>query len=182
MRYSTQDIIDGWISFALERVEKGWSPYLVTFMFNQLHGSLQSVARQMDHEVERTYAKHATRIIRNMNRPSSVGRRPVWICSVDYPVKKHVKTSLRDAIVNGGRHMHSATFLPPASRMPEDLATHFDEQRGLYMPRGCALARIDVEPITHDLENVVDYVLKGLRSARSIDDNVLILPRVSSEM
>ena len=167
---------------AAEYVEEGWTPHLLTFMFQQLRGSPASVARQMEREVERVYSRFVTRVVRNPKSALAVGHLPVWLCSPDFPVFKFAKQTLHDATVNDGRHMHAIALQPRRSRLKTDLAEHFEAAQTLYVGQGFPLSRVHAVTITHDLEKVVDYAFKAIRWGRVGEDASLILPRSRSEL
>ena len=163
-------------------VAEGWTPYLLTFMYDHMRGSDINVGLKMEKEVERVYATHLTRVVRKPTAPCSFGRLPVWLCSPDRPVFKYAKQSRLDVQVNEGRHMHAAAFDPPWSRLDVDLATHFDRCRDLYLRPGHPLIRIDVQPITHRTGYVVGYARKHIGRGFVGQDATLILPRSISEI
>ena len=168
--------------WAEDFVRAGWTPYLLTFMFHPLGGPAPEVARQMEREVERVYATVLPRIVRHPTRPGMVGRLPVWFCALDRPVFKRAKTSLRDVVVNDGLHAHAAAFVPPWSRLPEDLATHFDLECGRYLRPDGGLLRLDAVPITRRVGYVVDYVRKLIGRDVIGEDASFVLPRALSEV
>lgn len=166
----------GYADWAESLVAAGYQPYLLTFMFDQMRGSPDRVGCEMLREVERVYARHLTRVVRKPNSLAHLHERPVWMCSLDLPVFKRAKGTLRDVAVNDGLHAHAVAFYWPYSRLEEDVSCHFDRYRNLYVVPGHSLARIDVEPITHDLGYVVGYARKSVRWGRIDEDAVLILP------
>ncbi|MCJ2131198.1 hypothetical protein [Methylobacterium sp. E-045] len=177
-----QRIIDGYAQIAQNHVSEGWTPYLLTFMFNHMPGSPGMVAEWMEREIERVYATFVSRVVRKPVAPTSIGRLPVWLCSPDYPIKKRSKSSLRDIVVNDGRHTHAIALHPPWSRFKEPLGIHFEQHKQLYIRSGYPLLRIDVAPVIHHLRSVVGYGLKSLYHGRVNHDSTLILPRSYTEM
>ena len=173
---TSEKVETGYATWAEEFVADGYQPYLLTFMFDQMRGSLDRVGHQMLREIERVYTCHLTRVVRKPNSPFHLHERPVWLCSLDRPVFKHVKSSLRDVTVNDGLHAHAAAFYWPRNRLDEDLNAHFESHRDLYIIPGHSLARIDVEPITYDPGYVTGYARKSVRLGRVGEDAVLILP------
>lgn len=176
------DVNIGYELWGERYVAEGWSPYLLTFMFKQLGGSPVAVARQMEREVERVYATLLPRIVRRPTAPSAMGRLPVWLCSHDWPVFKREKSSLRDVVVNDGQHVHAACFVPPWSRLREDLAAHVEEHRDLYIRSGFPLLRLDVEPVTQQVGYVVGYARKHASRAIVGEDVSFVLPRSATEI
>lgn len=182
----TRNRIDlGYCAWGEQLVAEGWTPYLLTFMFRQFGGSDASVRRQMEREVERVYALLVTRIVRKPTAPSSVGRLPIWFCSPDRPVFKHAKQGRWDAFVNDGRHMHAVAFIPPWSRLKDDLITHFLRllrRESAYVRASDPLIRIDVQPITKRTGYVVGYARKHVGHGLIAEDATLILPRSFTEL
>jgi hypothetical protein len=71
----------------------------------------------------------------------------------------------------------------PNIRVRVSVERHFVDGQAYYAPPHLPLARVHVLPVTTDLDFVVDYSAKGLRSRRfDHDDSVLILPRSASEL
>lgn len=167
---------DGYAGWAEDLVAAGYVPFLISFMFDQMRGSPDRVGSEMLREVERVYARHLTRVVRKPNSLAHLHERPVWLCSLDRPVFKHAKSGLRDVTINDGLHVHAVGFYWPRTRLREDLATHFECYRDLYIALDQPLARIDVEPVTHDPGYVIGYARKSVRRGRLGEEAVLILP------
>jgi hypothetical protein len=64
------------------------------------------------------------------------------------------------------------------TRLQETLDVHM-KNNGAYFFK--ELHHIDVKPVTHDPEFVVDYCMKALKT-RSSPDDILIFPRSVSEL
>ena len=65
------------------------------------------------------------------------------------------------------------------TRLQDTLEVHFKEHGPTYFTK--ELHHIDVKPVTHDPEFVVDYCMKALKN-RSSPDDILIFPRAVSEL
>ena len=161
---------------------EGWTPHLLTFMFRNIGGPPHNVARQMEREVERVYATLLTRIVRNPTRPSMTGKLPIWFCAHDRPVFKRAKQRLHDVVVNEGRHVHTVVFLPPWSRLSEDLAAHLAAYDHLYVRSELPLVRIDAVPITRRVGYVVSYARKQAGRSPIGEETDFVLPRSVSEL
>lgn len=177
-RDDIDQMIDGLAELTRQRVDAGFEPSLLSFMFARLPGSPSAVVRRMREEATRVYSALITRVVRDPRR--SAGSLPIMIASPDAPVPKRSRPLAVNVVQNGGVHMHGVLLLPPRSRLKTTIAEHFNANEGIYLGR--TLERIDVRPITHAPERVVDYVLKGLRRRRFDLDDVLILPRSISEL
>jgi len=173
---------DGYGSMVIERLDQGWTAYIITFMFHSLRGSRASVHRQMEREAERIYATVLTRIVRDPKNPKVKDELPVWILCPDYPVPKHTKKSLRDVTVNEGLHLQGIALIPPASRMKEGLDEHFARHQERYVRPGDPLERVHAKLLTRDPVYVAKYTFKSVLRRRHDFDHVFILPRTRSEM
>ena len=161
-------------------VAEGWSPYLMTFMFEPIGGSSPGVAQQMEREVERVYATLLTRVVRKPGT-ADLDTLPVWFCCLDRPVFKRDKASRSEAVVNDGQHVHAAVFIPPWSRQREDLVTHLSQNVGLYVRREYPLDRIDAVPITRRVGYVTGYVRKHTGCSVIGEDASFVLPRTLAQ-
>ncbi|GJE48408.1 hypothetical protein GOFOIKOB_1437 [Methylobacterium tardum] len=156
---------------------ESYVPYLLTFMFQPLGGSLSSMGERMLDDIERVYRIHVTRVVRKPNAPAHLDERPIWLCSLDLPVFKHAKQSRLDVLINDGLHAHAVGFYAPRSRLREGVVEHFEHHHDdLYVRREHPLMRIDVEPITHRTGYVVGYVRKNIGRGLISADATRVLP------
>ncbi|MBZ9850305.1 hypothetical protein LB565_20195 [Mesorhizobium sp. CA14] len=177
-----RDLITGYTEMVESRVFwGGWEPTLLTFMFNQLKGSENNVAFQMQDAVEAIYANILNWCFRKPRNVPTLAM-PLWICTPDYPVYKRNKDSLRVITPNNGRHVHAIALTPPGTRMKDTLDSHFDEQQRRYAGRDRPLSCIDTRPIRDHLKLVTDYAPKGIKNPRIGPDGMFVLPRTHSEM
>ncbi|TPL72308.1 hypothetical protein [Mesorhizobium sp. B2-3-15] len=176
-----RDLITGYTKMATDRMQWGWEPTLLTFMFNQLRGSPSNVEQQMQETIEAVYAKILRWCFRKP-RNVPVTAMPLWICTPDYPVHKYHKQNFRDIALNGGRHVHAIALMPPGTNMRTTLDNHFDHEQIRYTGRDRPLWHIDAWPIQDNLPFVVDYGVKGIKTPRAGVDAMFILPRTHSEM
>jgi hypothetical protein len=92
-RKLSQAIIQGYATWVSSYVDKGWDPYILSFMFQQVPGSRASVLKQMKSEVERVYAISLTRVIRKPKCDAEQGKLPIWLACPDLPVPKRQNTA-----------------------------------------------------------------------------------------
>ena len=171
------ELIDGYTQMVTDRIQDGWSPYLLTFMFHPLNGSPDTIGRQMEREVERVYGTMLPRIVRKPRSLAHLHKLPVWLGCPDFPVPKHDRKVLRDVAINDGLHVHTISLLHPRSRMKEDFRNHIEEEHGRYVRHDDPLFRIHVEPIDRRPGYVVGYAFKAMAHGRVRPDQTIILPR-----
>ena len=180
----TDQVISAWKEYVDFHVEvRNWKPYLLSFMFDPLPGGEDRRLQQMARYLEDAYAIFVTRVVRNPTRKNRRGYLPIWLCSPDRPVIKHRKLSkeeLATTYVNDGLHFHALLLLPPWSRMIE-VSDHFTKMQATYQSVA-SLARVDVAPITHDLDKVVEYVFKQNTKGRFDVAENFVLPRRRDEL
>ena len=172
--------VRAYTSMIEDRIQVGWSPSLLSFMFMPLRGSERAVQEQQRRIVERVYARFVTRLVRHPRALSEVGNLPIWICTPDFPVAKHAKRSLSEIAINDGQHVHGLCLIPPARRIT-DMTEHVSKHQALYT-NVTGLMRLDAQAITHDVEYVVGYATKMIIRGRVDPDALLILPRAHSEV
>jgi hypothetical protein len=158
----------------------GWNGYLMTFMFHPVRGVTTTKLQIMGEALNRFYATFLTRVVRNPNSIFQLSQRPLFIAAPDYPVPKHRKQKVSDVTINDGLHMHGLLVVPWECRLKEDVISHLQRHDGLY--RKAPLRRIDIQPIENNLAFVVDYVFKSVKKGRVSYDDVILLPKSSSEM
>jgi hypothetical protein len=176
-------LINGFNSMIIDRVQAGWQPYFVTFMFRHISGGMSKRTAIMTSEVCRVYSQLLTRIIRNPNAPSYQQLLPYLMASPDLPVpKRGLKASLRDLTINGGLHFHGVLILPPEDRcrLGRHLLAHLHEKESLYCPPDFPLLQIDARSMSTPM--LADYVLKQIKRGNVAYDDLLILPRSRSEV
>ncbi len=176
-----EKVMNSYFDWLKRRIDEGWHPYLLTFMFNQLPDSPSARRAAMIREIGVTYKTFVTRCMRHPSRTPST-RLPLWFCCPDFPVWKWEKSALCDAVINDGEHYHVFMLEPPWSRLPEPLELHLAYWEGLYVGRGRAIQRIHVLPIIDTPDKVFGYVTKAIRQNRASLDDVLLFPQALSEV
>lgn len=179
---TARQFIDAHVRWIEQYEREGWEAYMLTFMFNHLGGAAGTQARAMEAALEQAHGTLTKRSLRKPLAPDQVGRRPFWISAPDYPVAKRSKSTASDVTVNGGRHVHTIALQHPNTRINTDLVDHFELEQHRYCGQDRPIRRIDVRRITHDMEIVVDYVTKALKSGRIADDEIFWLPLSSRDL
>jgi hypothetical protein len=175
-------IVRGYQEFVEEKIQEGWTPYVLTFMFKQINGSPTTVLTRIGKELERIYATMLTRIIRNPTSASANGQLPIWIGCPDFPVPKHARQSLASVIINDGLHVHAVALIPPKSRLKEPLSTHLRTNQGLYVGHREMVGRIRADLIDSSPGYVTGYLLKSISRRRCDTDRILVFPRSLTEL
>jgi hypothetical protein len=173
--------IKGFQEMIERRMERdGWNGYLVSFMFHPVPGATRTKLEVMGEAIYRFYATFLTRVVRNPNSVFQLSQRPLLIAVPDYPVPKHRKQKISDVTINDGLHMHGLLVVPWDCRLKEDVITHLQKHDALY--RKAPLRRIHIQLIEERLGFVVDYVFKSVKKRRVSWDDVILLPKSSSEL
>lgn len=176
------DLTIGYTQMVEERIICGAQATLLTFQFNHLGGSPNTVSKKMQETVEKVYSQILTRCFRKPKNVS-IHKMPLWICTPDYPIFKRHKDNFRTIVNNDGRHIHVIAVMPPDTRITQTLDDHFHNEQfrySGYKPR--PLWCLNSQPITDDLSFVVDYGTKGIKTPRVGVDAMFVLPRTHSEM
>ena len=177
-----RQIVQGYTQMVTDRIDKGWTCHLVTFLFSQLPGTRSAVISQMKNEIQRVYSTFLTRVHRKP-RTALPDELPVLIAVADLPVYKRDRSSSPLVLCNGGLHFHALLLVPPTSRFYGLLDEHFRSNHGLYLGKRSGLGSIHVQTVLNEYERVVDYVFKTvLRGRASYDEALLVLPRTSQEL
>jgi hypothetical protein len=160
----------------------GWNPFLMTFMFKPLKGKHEAIMQQMSDEVDRVYSTFVTRVVRKPNSmyQKYLNYRPLLIAVPDRPVAKHAKQRLKDVTINNGRHVHGILVVPWDCRLKQDVVSHFEKFRKLYVKN--RLLRLDVRAIESNLPGVVDYAFKSMKGREFGYDNIVIFPKSEAEL
>lgn len=175
-----QTILDGYQALILKRIDEGWEATILSFLFHNLYGPRDSVMTQMRDAVDRCYRTSLTYFVRRPRSSSQRHKLPIWVILPDFPVWKKSKGALRDVLANDGLHHGGISLTHPSSR-GDNLAAHFLNKQHLYVRNGC-LRRVHGARIDESPEIAIDYSFKSLKSRRTGLDEILILPRASSEL
>ena len=60
-------------NFVQSKINEGRTPYLITFMFNNILGGTEPTLNQMEDEVQRVFSTFITRVVRNPGQHCSRG-------------------------------------------------------------------------------------------------------------
>lgn len=178
---SNKDILEGYQDMIRARIAGGFEPYLLTFMFKQLKGSDRAIAAQMVREVERIFTILLTRIIKRPPNTEMNGQ-PLLVGSLDWQVPKSERVSIADASINDGMHYHANMLVPPITRNMRTLDEIVDRHRRAFEGPTKMLTRLHVQPIKNNAQYVCGYGLKSVARGRAGHEDILIMPKHSSEM
>lgn len=164
-----------------------WQAWMLNFMFVEMHLSEASTNRAMQKAVEDFYARLITRFHRKPRSAAAFQVIPRMIGCPDYPIPKRRREGLRLSTPNRGQHFNAILFHPIAAysrtcRLHVPLDQHIEENRPTYCPVESHIDRIDLEPLYETPKVATTYVLKALENRRIGLDDILVLPRSSSEL
>lgn len=157
---------------------KGWTPYLITIMFEPLNGDQEAVIDQMKRAMEgNLYSSLCKRFSRHPRKLSQQDCLPrLWLFP-DLPTwKMDAKAPLQDVQFNhGGLHYHGILLLPQKSRFKGNLIKHFEGYKDVYVRR--PIQRIHITEIEPEDQNyVIDYAGKTMKTNRVSQGDILVLP------
>lgn len=174
--------IDGIVSFVQERIDAGYRPYFLTFMFDQLNGNRQSILAQMHRQLEQFNTKLITRVHRSPNSKGANDNLPILIGFADLPaIFKNTRSPLVDVVTNGGLHFHAILLMPKKSRIKGSFIDHYEKNKHIYVGDG-PLNRIHILKIERKPGRTVQYTFKAFKWNRiSWDEGFMLFPKSASE-
>jgi len=174
--------IDEISSFVQERIDAGYKPYFLTFMFNQFNGNRQTILAQMHFQIERFNRQLITRVHRSPNSISATNNLPILIGFADLPkIFRKAKKPLVDVITNDGLHFHAILLMPTKSRIKGSFIDHVKQNQNVYV-HDSSLNRIDVLEVDRTLRDLVGYTFDAFENGRiSWDDGFMLFPKSQSE-
>jgi hypothetical protein len=174
-------IVAGYGQMVQDRVAKGWSCDLLTFMFNSMVGSEANLLVRMADELQRVYSTFITRAIRKP-RSISLDRLPLLIAAADLPVYKRNKSISKGDIQNGGLHCHGVLLVPPSSRLKTTVKQHLEGNPSVYLGHDGVLQHLHSKGVNTEHGYVVEYVFKTVLKRRlQYNEAVLVLPKTHDE-
>jgi hypothetical protein len=175
-----EEIVQAYGALFRQLTESGWDGYLVTVMFRQISGSVDTKIRQMHEGVSTVYGKLASRVVRKPTSKNWAYLLPQGVFFPDVPAYRQSRKKLSDISVNDGIHMHGIVSATATPRFKQPLDQHFQENERLYVKGN--IHRIHVEPITQKEKVVVDYAGKAIKRKRFSNDDILVLPKSLGEV
>ncbi len=179
-KFHVMELVRGYQEWVQNYVDQGWTPFIISFMFNRLRGSDSSILGQMKREIERAYSRLPMKFHRDPNSRTGFNLLPRMILFPDFPVFKWEKKSIRDVSVNNGLHYTGIALTPPFSRFHSTLDVHFIQHQQDYLSD--KLARIHTKAILWDPRCVTDYAAKSVKRGRVSHEHIIILPGTIGEM
>ena len=161
-----------------KRLADGYDAYVLTFMFQPLPPSARAAI--MAGTIEAAYSRTVTRLVRYPNTAYNQARPFIWLGLPDYPVPKRRKHSLRDVVVNDGRHVHVVVLVPPFTRLKRPFDAFFELNYSMFL--GGGVQRVHVEPLDRTVNHAVRYFAKSVSRGRIGVDDVIFLPRSLYEL
>src|ERR1700685_522208 len=102
--YQRKQLIAAYDEMIQQRIDKGWQPYFLNFMFNRIPGKPVTKKHIMEGEVERVHSTLVTFVVRKPHSPSWIQYVPIFVGCPDLPVAKWEKELVRNVVVNDGWH------------------------------------------------------------------------------
>ena len=161
-------------------IEEGWDASLLTLMFKPLRGSWAEIEAAERAALQAVYARALTRIFRRPHAACNAGQHPIWIACPDYPVPKRAKVSLREVLLNEGRHWHAIVLIPPFCRLRVPFYRLVNENPDHFTVP--SLHRAHAKAINSRPGYVTGYGLKAILRGRATLDDLLVLPRSPKEV
>lgn len=177
-------VTEAYADMVIARYLRGFTGTFLTFMFHPLPGSEQAKIEQMFDEAERCNSLLLSRCYR-LPRKIPDFDKPFWLVSPDWPVQKtgFDRDHFVNIEVNDGLHLHAVVMLPPDTKLKrQSLADHIDDHQQLYRPPHGVIMNLHAVPITETPQKAVGYAVKSVPRRRIGEGDVLILPRLNSEM
>ncbi len=132
--YNIPILIHGYQEMINDYVRDHWKPYLLSFMYKPLRGSMDAIMLEMQKEIYLCYRILIKRFARN---PRSLYSQrcllPRLFAFPDRPIPKQLKQSLRDISINNGLHFHGILLLPPVSRFKECLVQFLERKQSCFV-------------------------------------------------
>jgi hypothetical protein len=179
--HHTQQLLQAYGQWVHDHIAYGWHGYLLSFMFSQIQGPDDERMLEMKKHLGWFYGRLDKASVPNASSPKWSPFLPKAILAPDFPVPKYEKQQLRDITINNGLHWHGLVLANPlAPKLPGNLDVHIKENWRKYLVG--SIRKIGVEPITRDPEYVTGYGMKGLKRRSFLEDEILIFPRVVSEL
>ena len=170
------ELLDAYGHWIAEKMEQGYKGYLLTFMFNQIPGTQQTVTRIMKRDIQYFYENLVTRVVRK-SRTAPDHKLPILIALKDRPVRKWTKQSLEDVTINNGLHAHGALLIPACAR--KGWYRKLDLEK---IKSHSHIRNIDRERISSRPSYTGGYALKHLKNDALAHDDILVLPVSRSEL
>ncbi|SDY29897.1 hypothetical protein [Citreimonas salinaria] len=177
-----KELIQAYGRMIMERAAEGWACHQLAFMFNQLSGSRSAKVKQMQEEVERTYAKILSHVYRHPKK-KPLDDLPLWIGAPDLHVFKNQKSTHVDCNINDGLHFQVIVAFPPwTTRLKSSLSEYISLHQERFVGPTRYLSRLHASDLAETQDYAAEYVLKTIKKLDFGSDDILVLPKSSSEM
>ena len=167
-----------WAHFHLAN---GWQGYLLSFTFSQIPGSVISRMSAMKKHLAWFYGRLAKASVPKASSPKWSVFLPKVIIAPDLPVCRRSKRHSKDVTINNGIHWHGLALVNPVT---PSLDVPLDLHISANLTKYCvgSIKEIDARMITHRARHVASYGMKGLKRGLFDDDDILLFPKLISEL
>ncbi|RLP79629.1 hypothetical protein D9R14_08225 [Xanthobacter tagetidis] len=153
-------------------IEDGYTPYLMTFMFNHVSAaSMPRLIQMMYQDIEIFYLRLSGRFAHHPEKPGQRYKLPILICSPDTP---NIKRRNHCVESGDGLHVHGIFLKPPVSRFKGDLI-ELVRILSVELTRQTRIQRIHLVEVTYNSASASDYALKAFGRHQDCSEP-LILP------
>ena len=179
--YKKKQLLEQYETWMLKEILRNdCRAYLVTFMWKPNDYSNDLRMKIMKEDVTSFYSRLLRRAVRKPNSQNGIPKRPLFIAAPDFPFTKKDK-KIRLVYINDGLHMHAVCVIQKNTRFKGKLKSHIRRNIEHYMKYN-QFADIHVRTIAKDGNFTGGYNLKSIRLGRCSLDDILVLPKTTSEM
>lgn len=181
INYTKKKLLEQYESWMLKEILRNdCRSYLITFIWKANDYSDDLRKKIMNEDVTAFYSRLLRRAVRKPNSQNGISKRPFFIAATDFPFTKKDK-KLRLVYINNGLHMHAVRVIPKNTRFNGKLKSHMRANIEHYM-KYSRIHEINIKQIAKDGSFTGGYNLKSIRIGRCSLEDILILPKTTSEI
>ncbi|MBN8956920.1 MAG: hypothetical protein J0H17_10150 [Rhizobiales bacterium] len=177
-----KNVIDAYGRLLLDRMESEDHSYFLTFQFRPCRGSQKVRMETMLAGIDAFYRTLVRQCVRHPGSKQGRELLPVLIAFPDWPVPKEKKKSLAEASINDGLHYHGLIVIRHRCRLEVSLETHMRDHKDWYIGGEKPLFNVHVKSVEELARELTNYLFKQVGRKRFSSDDVLVLPKVWSEL
>ena len=171
-----KDLIAGIPSIVRARMQEGWTPHRLSFMFKQLPVDGRLATEWMTADITAFHRNLTNRSLRRANRPAVSHMRPILFAAPDVggsvSGQRGRKVAGGDTYINDGLHYDAILLMPAKTRVALPL---LESSLDRYRPKRSWIARVYCAPLD-DRDGAASYALKWAKWHTSYEDSLVFLP------